>query len=376
MGHGDRQDDSRRRDFTINALFFDPVSQEIDDFHGGLSDLHARTLRCVGKARERLFEDPLRILRLFRFAVATGFEIEADTLAAAQESAVAEGMRLLSRERILAEIVKVRPGLAPPFFVRFLEAFASNLLDASFPFAFIHGGLQPADDAVGKRLRVLAKHSFWARHPNIHKRFPATTLGVFLRAAAGSPSPETSLFQALEAWPLQASDRELLRVLFSLSAGLDGLEGLDFAPRVFRFHRMLRALREVTPQEFVGLASLPNAVATVSAGECVTHADNIFHSEASRSEQPLSEFLRWLPSVSVPWLPPRATLNAFREDQGLPQETLGTLHALWDAFALQGDAVPVAFRAENEWKPAWHKALEACSKGGKVHFRGLRLGGN
>jgi hypothetical protein len=234
----------------------------------------------------------------------------------------------------------------------------------------------PADDAVGKRLRILAKHSFWARHPHVHKRFPATTLGVFLRAAASAPSPETSLFEALEAWPLQASDRELLRVLFSLSTGLDGLEGLDFATRAFRFHRMLRALREVTPQEFVGFASLPDAVATASAGECVTRAGDMFHAEAARSEQPLSEFLRWLPSASVPWLPPRVTLNAFREDQGLPQETLGTLHALWDAFALQGGAVPVVFRAENEWKPAWRGALEACTQGGKVHFRGLRLGGS
>lgn len=405
VGHGSRQDDSLRRDFTINALFFDPVSQEIEDFHGGLADLQARTLRCVGEARERLFEDPLRILRLFRFAVGTGFSIAPETLAAAKEPPVAEGMRLLSKERILAEIVKVKPGCAPLFFAGFLSAFEPSLVDPAFapvrpsaPHAGAPctqnigvGSATGSETAPAQRLSALAQHEVWRRHPLLHRKFPATVFGLFLRACANEPCPEPRLFQAFEAWPLQVADRELLRVLYSLSAGLEGMQSAQassYASRAMRFFRLLRPLREVTPQELVGLASLPGAVATAEARECLSNAEHVFRSEAARSEEPLSEFLRWLPSCPVPWLPARASLNAFREDEKWPQTTLGTLHMLWDALALQGDAVPLEFRVGHEgpsdaWKAAWRSAALECQQkaknakngtSGKMHFQGIRFG--
>jgi poly(A) polymerase len=61
------QEDAARRDFTINALYADPDTGEIDDFFGGMADLAARRVRFIGAPLERIAEDHLRILRFFRF---------------------------------------------------------------------------------------------------------------------------------------------------------------------------------------------------------------------------------------------------------------------------------------------------------------------
>lgn len=80
---GDLKEDLCRRDFTINAMAWDPIHKDlIDPFHGKI-DLGNRILRCVGNPRQRFQEDPLRIFRLFRFHSQLGFTIEPKTLAAA-----------------------------------------------------------------------------------------------------------------------------------------------------------------------------------------------------------------------------------------------------------------------------------------------------
>lgn len=65
---GTPEEDAKRRDFTINALFYDPVSQELIDYVGGRADIEGRTLRMIGEPDKRLVEDPIRILRAIRFA--------------------------------------------------------------------------------------------------------------------------------------------------------------------------------------------------------------------------------------------------------------------------------------------------------------------
>jgi len=76
---GDQQQDATRRDFTINALFYDPASQEIWDYHDGVADLKKRRLRMIGDPGQRYREDPVRMLRAVRFAASYGLEIEAGT---------------------------------------------------------------------------------------------------------------------------------------------------------------------------------------------------------------------------------------------------------------------------------------------------------
>lgn len=76
---GDQAQDAARRDFTINALFYDPSKQEVWDYHGGVADLKRRRLRMIGEPGQRYREDPVRMLRAVRFAAACGLEIDAAT---------------------------------------------------------------------------------------------------------------------------------------------------------------------------------------------------------------------------------------------------------------------------------------------------------
>jgi len=77
--YGTREDDSIRRDFTINALYYDPASETLLDYHNGLRDLQRKSVRIIGDARARYREDPLRMLRAVRFAAKAGFSIDERT---------------------------------------------------------------------------------------------------------------------------------------------------------------------------------------------------------------------------------------------------------------------------------------------------------
>ena len=100
------QEDAARRDFTINALYADPDTGEIDDFFGGMADLAARRVRFIGAPLERIAEDHLRILRFFRFHARFGTGApDADGMAACTTRA--NDLMALSRERIRDEISKL-----------------------------------------------------------------------------------------------------------------------------------------------------------------------------------------------------------------------------------------------------------------------------
>ena len=76
---GSLEEDAIRRDFTINAMFMDPVSGDIQDFVGGYKDLSERKLRLIGDARTRYREDPVRLLRAARFVAKLGVELGEET---------------------------------------------------------------------------------------------------------------------------------------------------------------------------------------------------------------------------------------------------------------------------------------------------------
>ncbi len=95
----DWQEDAARRDFTINALYADPVTLELFDYFGGLDDLRERRVRFIGDARQRICEDHLRILRYFRFQARFGSQ-PADEEAESACAELAPTLKGLSRERI------------------------------------------------------------------------------------------------------------------------------------------------------------------------------------------------------------------------------------------------------------------------------------
>lgn len=98
----DAEHDARRRDFTINGLFENPLTDEVIDYVGGRADLDARRVRAIGDPDARFGEDYLRMLRAVRFTARLGFELESQTAAAIPP--LADKLGLISRERIGGEV--------------------------------------------------------------------------------------------------------------------------------------------------------------------------------------------------------------------------------------------------------------------------------
>lgn len=84
---GSQAEDAARRDFTINAMYYDPAAQTVHDYHGGMKDIRAGVLRMIGDPALRYREDPVRMLRVVRFAAKTGFAIDEATRAPINELA-------------------------------------------------------------------------------------------------------------------------------------------------------------------------------------------------------------------------------------------------------------------------------------------------
>ncbi len=116
VAFGDAMADARRRDFTVNGLFFDPVRNKLHDWVGGEADLRARILRTIGPPAERFAEDHLRLLRAVRLAAQLDFQIEAETFAAIKVNA--PKLRTISAERVREELLRL---FRPPHAARGLE---------------------------------------------------------------------------------------------------------------------------------------------------------------------------------------------------------------------------------------------------------------
>jgi tRNA nucleotidyltransferase/poly(A) polymerase len=134
------EEDAKRRDFTINGMFYDPLADQVVDFVGGKSDLENRLVRAIGNPDERFAEDHLRLLRAVRFAAALGFEIEPATWRAVVENA--QQIKTVSQERIRDELIKI---MADPQRVRGLDLLdQSGLLQHILPeVSRMHGCEQP-----------------------------------------------------------------------------------------------------------------------------------------------------------------------------------------------------------------------------------------
>ncbi|MCL4221505.1 MAG: hypothetical protein KJZ65_09040 [Phycisphaerales bacterium] len=179
----DARSDASRRDFTINALFLDPLSPgdgqtqgRVIDFVGGLEDLRAGVVRAVGDPGHRLGEDHLRALRGVRFAARLGFEIEHGTFAAMRAHAsdlvgvsrerIGDEMRrmLTHPSRVRAVRLLVEAGLDSPVFNEVASSAPTPTLEnqeasASFAqclaaLAIDRHGLEVADNALVRRWRL------------------------------------------------------------------------------------------------------------------------------------------------------------------------------------------------------------------------------
>lgn len=124
---GNEEEDVKRRDFTINGLFYDPASHSVIDYVGGWEDIHQGTLRTIGDPEVRFKQDPVRMLRLLKFRARFGFNIEQQ----ARQALIHCRDEILksSPARILEELLRMlESGAAAPFINLLLESGLLHLL--------------------------------------------------------------------------------------------------------------------------------------------------------------------------------------------------------------------------------------------------------
>jgi poly(A) polymerase len=164
------EQDARRRDFTINGLFLDPVDDRVIDYVGGQDDLRAKLLRAIGNADERFAEDHLRLMRAVRFAARLDFQIEAATATAIV--AHAHQLIRISPERVADELRRMLTGNNSTVAWRMLWELA--LIHPIFRFLPVTGdgetdfsrsifNSMPARSSFGSALAVAAIDYRWQR---------------------------------------------------------------------------------------------------------------------------------------------------------------------------------------------------------------------
>ncbi|HWH81073.1 MAG TPA: polynucleotide adenylyltransferase PcnB [Burkholderiaceae bacterium] len=162
---GSQKDDAARRDFTVNAMYYDPLREVVVDYHGGIRDVKKKLLRMIGDPATRYREDPVRIIRVVRFAAKLDFEIEPKTRAPIKEMAALldnvpasrtfdEMIKLLQTGHALASIEQLRKqglhrGVFPVLDVALDEAHRKDLTQGGRK-NFVELALADTDRRVGE----------------------------------------------------------------------------------------------------------------------------------------------------------------------------------------------------------------------------------
>jgi tRNA nucleotidyltransferase (CCA-adding enzyme) len=171
--HTDIEADLSRRDFTINAMAWEPASRRLVDPFGGQADLAAKTIRCVRSAMERFLEDGLRAMRAVRFATVLGFGIEPETEAAIGQTL--HVFRKVATERINQEFTRLL--LSPRAPVGFELCRRTGLLAEFLPEAIgaEAEAIARAPEELVVRLAVLLHDCSTAKDVVLRLKYPSKT---------------------------------------------------------------------------------------------------------------------------------------------------------------------------------------------------------
>lgn len=191
------EEDAKRRDFTINGIFYDPLLEKVIDYVGGQQDLAGRVVRAIGNPRQRFAEDKLRMLRAVRFAAVFQFALAPETFAAIIEQA--DELTVVSVERIAAELRRM---LVHPERRRAMELLRqSRLLEVVFPEA-ASAAQAPAENEPAhtweNKLAILAA----LRDPTF-----SVALAAVLRDLGEAGEPRLELARQI-CWGLSLSNEE------------------------------------------------------------------------------------------------------------------------------------------------------------------------
>ncbi len=206
------EEDAKRRDFTINALFCDPIKGEVIDYVGGIDDLESRRIRCVGDPELRFEEDSLRMLRAARFhsqLARRGFTLDGSLSSAIRSHAAR--LKLVSQERTTQELGKVF--LSPQPSVGLFDLVLLELWEPVFGVAPPTASVHSRFDALGESFQRLS-----GRDPS---------LALFVAAAARWLAG----WNAEESFVLTREEKAALREVPSLCKTLLQYNTLDKAAR-------------------------------------------------------------------------------------------------------------------------------------------------
>ncbi|MCX7028923.1 MAG: polynucleotide adenylyltransferase PcnB [Spirochaetes bacterium] len=246
---GTMEEDARRRDFTINALYYEPLDEQIVDYVGGLDDVRRRRLRTLGNAEESFNEDPVRMIRALKYASYTGFPITMGMGMLIKR--LRRGLLDCSRERVTEEVYKI---LASGNAADILElAWRYRVTEVLLP--AVDASLRPtarklADSSLGVRLAALDDETRAGRPLEREALFSFLFRDLLLaeRARFVGPEPDIVIAHYLRtaSEPLFPSRRDLAR------AALDVLQeiGAELVPPKKKRHR--RGGRRRGPRRDVG----------------------------------------------------------------------------------------------------------------------------
>lgn len=237
--YGSQAEDAHRRDFTVNAMFYNPADETIIDYHHGVKDLHAKKLVMIGQAARRYQEDPVRMLRAVRLAAKLGFEIDEAT-----QKPIKSHAHLLKNEppaRLFDEMLKLlHSGQAYACLKKLRDEGLSRgvfpLLDAVLDEAGSQAFIKLALDSTDQRIRqdkpvsvgFMLATLLWAQ---VHNRWQARIaagekpIGALMEAMADVEAKQDNDF----AIPRRFSTT--MREIWTLQARFDSRVG----QRPFRF---------------------------------------------------------------------------------------------------------------------------------------------
>ena len=142
---GPQVEDAARRDFSVNAMYYEPLTQTLVDYHEGLADVRARVLRMIGDPATRYREDPVRLIRAVRFAAKLGFTLDARTQAPVRE--MAPLLANVPASRLFDEMIKL---LQTGHAIASLQELRRQGLDRGV-FAVLDAALSPLEGEAGAR---------------------------------------------------------------------------------------------------------------------------------------------------------------------------------------------------------------------------------